>query len=88
MSGMIRDGSRKKGGLKKKQSPPSSKAQSLGRASHKGKGNKKIVKNGWQTVQTNHGKRMSSRQILDIHGREARTRSRPHQPVPSQYRTR
>ena len=57
MSGMIRDGSRKKGGLKKKQSPPSSKAQSLGRASHKGKWKQKNSKKwkvdcasqSWQT---------------------------------------
>ena len=45
-----------KGWAKEKQSPLLSKAQSLGRASHKGKGNQKIVKNGWQTVQANHGK--------------------------------
>ena len=45
-----------KGWAKEKQSPPLSKAQSLGRASHKGKGNQKIVKNGRQTVQANHGK--------------------------------
>ena len=85
---MTRDGSRKKNGLKKKQSPPSSKAQSLGRASHKGKGNQKIVKNGRQTVQANHSKHMSNRQILDIHERKARARSKFHQPIPSQYRIR
>ena len=84
---MARDGSWQNGGLKKKQSPLSSKAQSLGRASHKGKGNKKIVKNGRQTVLANHNKHMSSRQILDIHEREARTRRRPHQPLLSQYKT-
>ena len=32
------------------------------------------------------GKRMSSRQILDIHEGKARVRPRHHQPVPSQYR--
>ena len=79
---MAGDGSKKRGGLKK------SKAQSLGRASHKGKRNQKIVKNGRQTVQVNHGKRMSSRQILDIYEREARVRPRLHQPVPNQYKTR
>ena len=57
-------------GWRQNQSPPSSKAQSLSRASHKGKGNQKIVKNKWQTVQVNHGKCMSSRQILDIRGRK------------------
>ena len=72
----------------RKVKPPSSKVQSLSRASHKGKRNQKIVKNGRQTVQANHGKRMSSRQILDICGRKARTRPIPHQPIPSQYRTR
>ena len=54
---MARDGSRKKGGLKKKQSPPSSKAQSRIGQAIKGKRNQKIVKNGradcagqpWQT---------------------------------------
>ena len=39
-------------------------------------------------MQANHGRHMSSRQILDIHGREARARPRPHQLVPNQYRTR
>ena len=77
-----------KGWAKEKQSPPSSKAQSLSRASNKGKENQKIVKNERQTVQTNHGKCMSSRQILDICGRKARVRPRLHQSVPSQYRTR
>ena len=76
-----------KGWAEEKQSPPSSKAQPLSGASHKGKGNQKIVKNGWQTMQANLGKCMSSRQILDIHGREAHAWSRLHQPVPSQYRT-
>ena len=33
------------------------------------------------------GKRMSSRQILDIHERKARARPRHHQPVLSQYGT-
>ena len=49
-----------KGGLKKWQSPPLSKAQPLSGASHKRKGNQKIVK----------------KRILDIHGREARVRPR------------
>ena len=71
---MAGDGSRKKGGLKKKQSPPSSKAQSRIGQAIKGKGNQKIVKNERQTVQANHGRRISNRQTLDIHGREARAR--------------
>ena len=33
-----------------------------------------------------HGGRMSSKQILDIHGSEARVRPRHHRPVPSQYK--
>ena len=33
-----------------------------------------------------HGKRMTSRQILDTHGRVARARPRHHQPIPSQYK--
>ena len=33
-----------------------------------------------------HGRCVSSRQISNIHGSEARARSRHHQPVPSQYR--
>ena len=70
-----------------KQSPQSSKAQPLNRASHKEKGNQEMVKNGRQTVQTNHGKHMSSRQILDIHRREAHVRPKFHQHVSSQYRT-
>ena len=69
--------------VEERQGPPSSKAQPLSGVSHKRKGNQKIVKNDWQTMQANHGKRMSSGQILDIHGREARTRPRPHQPIPS-----
>ena len=73
---MTGDDSRKNGGLKK--GKPSNKAQPLSGASYKGKGNQKIVKNGWQTVQANHGKRMSNKQILDIYGREARVRLRPH----------
>ena len=83
---MAGGGSRKKW-AKEKQSPPSSKAQSLSRASHKGNGNQNIVKNEQKTVQANHGKRMSSRQILDIHGRKARARPKLRQAVPSQYRT-
>ena len=39
-------------------------------------------------MQANHGKRMSSRQILDIHGRKAHARPRSHKTVPSQYKTR
>ena len=85
---MAGDGSKKKGWAEERQSPPSSKVQPLSKASQKGKGNQKIVKNERQNVQANHNKRMSSRQILNIHGREARARSKPHQRVPSQYRTR
>ena len=33
----------------------------LNRASHKGQGNQKIVKNRQQTVQANYGRRISSR---------------------------
>ena len=40
----------KKGWAEERQSPPSSKAQPLSGASHKRKGNQKIVKNGQQTV--------------------------------------
>ena len=50
-----------KGWAKEKQSPLSNKAQPLSGASHKGRGNQKIVKNGWQTVQANYRKRMSNR---------------------------
>ena len=32
-----------------------------------------------------HGGCMSSRHISDIHESEARTRSKHHQPIPSQY---
>ena len=35
---------------------------------------------------SDHGGWVSGRQILDIYGRKARARPRPHQPVPSQYR--
>ena len=34
-----------------------------------------------------HGKRMSGRQILDIHEGKARVKPRHHQSVPSQYGT-
>ena len=85
---MARDSSRKKGGLRKKAKPTIKQGLAPNRASYKGRGNQKMVKNGQQTVQTNHGRCMSSRQILDIHGREARATPRPYQPVPSQYRTR
>jgi len=34
----------------------------------------------------NHGKRMSSGQVLDMHRSGARAKPRHHQPVPSQYR--
>ena len=84
---MAGDSSRNKGGLRKKGKPTIKQGPAPNRASHKGKGNQKIVKNGWQVVQTNHGRHMSSMQILDIHGREARARLRLHQPVPGQYRT-
>ena len=72
----------------RKSKPTVKQGPTLNRESHKGKGNHKIVKNGQQTTQANHGRHMSSRQILDIHGREARARLRPHRLVPSQYRTR
>ena len=75
---MAGDGSRKKGWAEERQSPPLNKAQPLSGASNKRKGNQKIVKNGRQTVQANYGKQMSGRKILDIHGREARARPRPH----------
>ena len=84
---MTGDGSKKKGWAEERQSPSSSKAQPLSRASHKGKGNQKIVKNGRQNVQANHGKCISNKQILDIHGRDAHARPIPHQLVPNQYRT-
>ena len=84
---MTGDGSRKKGWAEERQSPSSSKAQPLSKASHKGKGNQKIVKNGRRNVQANHGKRMNSRQILDIHEKEARARPRLYQLVPNQHRT-
>ena len=85
---MAGDSSKKKSGLRKKAKPTIKQCPALNRASHKGKGSQKMVKNGRQIVQTNHGKRMSSRQILDIHGREAHARPRLHQPIPSQYMTR
>ena len=34
-----------------------------------------------------HGKRMSSRQVLDVHKTKACARPRHHQPVPSQYKS-
>ena len=57
-------------------------------------GNQKIayaIKNqGWTAECANepldHGKRMSSEQVLDIHRSGACVRPRHHQPVPSQYR--
>ena len=70
--------------MRKKAKPTIKQGPTPNSASHKGKGNQKMVKN----EQTNHGKRMSMRQILDIHGREARARPRLHQPVLSQYRKR
>ena len=73
---------------RRKAKPTDKQGPAPNKASHKGKGNQKIVKNGQQTVQVNHGRRMSSRQILDIYGKEARARPRPHQPVSSQYKTR
>ena len=38
-------------------------------------------------MQANHDKRMNSRQILDIHGREACTRPRSHQPIQDTVRS-
>jgi len=79
----------------RRQSPPSNKAQSLKGVSHGRMENKKIAhitrSQGW-TVDCpdeppDHGERMSSKQILDIHRSEARERPSHYQPVPSQYRT-
>ena len=57
-------------------------------------GNQKIAyaikSQGWAIECANgpldHGKCMSSEQVLDIHKSGARVRPRHHQPVPSQYR--
>ena len=84
---MTGDSNRKKGGLKKSKAHHQVRPSPYVGQAIKERGNQKIVKNGWQTMQANHSKRMNSRQILDIHGRKARVRPRPHQPVLSQYRT-
>ena len=69
--------------------PVSNKAQLL-----RGAGNRKTIHIKGQRKRTvdyagkppDHGRRMTSRQILDTHGREVHARPKHHQPVPSQYR--
>ena len=77
----------RKGWAEEKAKPTIKQGPTPNKASHKGKRNQKMVKNGWQTMQTNCGRRMSSKQILDAYRREARARPGPHQLVLSQYRT-
>ena len=76
-----------KNGLKEKAKPIIKQGPALSRASHKRKGNWKTVKDERQIEQACHGKHMSSRQVLDTHGKVACARPKHHQPVPSQYRT-
>ena len=85
---MTGDSSKKKGWTEEKAKLTIKQGPAPSRASHKGRGNQKMVKNGWQTVQANHGRRMSSRQILDIYRIKACARPRPHKPIPRQYKTR
>ena len=73
--------------MKKKQSLPSNKAQPQIGQAIKERETKKWSRTDDilckpNTIDT------SSRQILDIHEKEARTRPKSHQLVPNQYRTR
>ena len=88
------DYGRSKGVGWRKKSPQSNKARPLREASRREMRNQKTVHaircQEWVAKCTNeppdHGKRMSSRQTLDVHRTRAGVRPKHHQPVPSQYK--